>query len=306
MADVAVLVMAYGTPAGLDEVEDYYTHIRRGRAPTPELLADLVARYEAIGGASPLRDITERQAAGLQAQLESRETGRFEVFLGMKHAAPFIEDATERIVAAGHDDVVGLVLAPHRSGLGVGQYHERARAALGRDVRFRGIESWYRHPDYIGYLGDEVATAMERVPEPARARTHVLFTAHSLPTRIVAEGGTYPMQLRETAELVSERLDLQRRSIAWQSAGRTSEPWLGPDILEVLPALADAHGMEAVVVCPCGFVADHLEVLYDVDIEAHQVAAEHGLEMQRTAMPNDDPRLLSLLADVVIERASSR
>jgi ferrochelatase len=306
VADTAVLVMAYGTPAGLDDVEAYYTHIRRGRAPTPELLADLVRRYQAIGGVSPLREITERQAAGLQVQLDHREAGRFAVFLGMKHASPFIEDAAERILASGHDDIVGLVLAPHHSGLSVGQYHERARAALGDDVRFRGVESWYRHPDYVAYLSDEIAAAIERVPEPGRGRTHVLFTSHSLPSRIVEAGDTYPMQLRETAELVSDRLDLQRRSIAWQSAGRTPDPWLGPDILEVLPALADAHGMEAVVVCPCGFVADHLEVLYDIDIEAHQVAAEHGLELQRTAMPNDDPRLLSLLADVVIEHASQR
>lgn len=308
MADappVAVLLMAYGTPRRPQDIEAYYTHIRRGRPPEPAALADLEARYEALGGVSPLREITESQAHGLQETLDRDQPGRYLVHLGMKHAAPFIEDGAARIAEAGHERVVGLVLAPHHSRMSVGAYHARARAALGEQRHYEAVGSWHLHPGYVDLVARNVAVALDRVPADRRAATHVLFTAHSLPARIVDEGDTYPIQLRGSAEATTARLrelgvDLRLRpSVAWQSAGRTADRWLGPDILEVLPKLADAHELRAVVVAPVGFVSDHLEVLYDVDIEARGVAEQHGLVLERTAMPNNDPRFLEVLADVV-------
>lgn len=306
MAETGVLVMAYGTPRDPNELEDYYTHIRRGRPPSPEQLAELRSRYDAIGGLSPLREITAEQVAGIQSALDEREPGRFRVALGLKHAPPFIENAVEELVAADVEEAVGLVLAPHHAHMSVGQYHERARAAVGRRLAYVPVERWYDRPRYLDLLAEAVGGALARLPADRRDAAHVVFTAHSLPARIVDAGDTYPVQLRETAQAVSERLGLRRRSIAWQSAGRTDERWLGPDLLEVLPALARAHGVRAVVVCPCGFVADHLEVLHDVDLEARRVAEEHGLVLERTAMPNADRRFTSLLADVVVDHLPAR
>lgn len=291
-----VLVMAYGTPASPADVEAYYTHIRRGRAPTPELLADLRRRYDAIGGSSPLAARTRAQVDGLAAALGPGYTVR----LGQKHAAPFIEDGLEELVAAGGADVVGLVLAPHYSALSVGLYHERARAAAAaHGASYHGVGAWHRRPVLVDLLAERVTAAVSRLGLPASARVEVLFTAHSLPQRALAlDDPSYPDQLLETATAVAAVAGLGRWRTAWQSAGRTADPWIGPDILEVLPALA-AEGTEGVVVCPAGFVSDHLEVLFDIDIEARAVAEAAGLRLERTASFNDDPRFVALLADLV-------
>jgi ferrochelatase len=274
-----VLVMAYGTPASADDVEAYYTAIPRGRPPTPEQLADLQRRYDAIGGVSPLLERTRAQVAALQAALG----GGYRVALGQKHAAPFIEDGRADLIALEVDRIVGLVLAPHYSALSVGQYEDRATP----DVMIR---SWHTEDGLIELLADRVRDAGGAQPD-----TEVLFTAHSLPARIVDMGDPYPDQLRETAEAVASRAGVSRWRVAWQSAGRTPEPWLGPDILEVIPSIDASH----VVVCPVGFTSDHLEVLYDVDIEARRVAEAAGKTLTRTASLNDDPRFIAVLADVV-------
>jgi ferrochelatase len=289
-----VLVMAYGTPARPDDVEPYYTHIRRGRPPTPELLADLRRRYDAIGGVSPLAARTRAQADGVAAALGDGVV----VALGHKHAAPFVEDGLAQLAAAGVSRVVGLVLAPHYSAMSVGQYHERASAAAtAAGLPYRGIGSWHRHPVLVELLAERVRAARDRLPAGAVVET--LVTAHSLPERARDQDHpSYPDQLHETAEAVAAAAGLDRWRVAWQSAGRTADPWIGPDILEVLRQLP-AEGVEAVVVCPAGFVSDHLEVLYDVDIEARQVAAELGLALERTASFNDDPRFVALLASLV-------
>ena len=291
-APAGVLVMAYGTPASPDDVEAYYTHIRRGRPPTPELLADLQRRYGAIGGTSPLAARTGAQAAALGAALGDGHV----VSLGQKHAAPFIEDGVAELRAAGASRIVGLVLAPHYSALSVGQYHERAAAAAG-ELPYAGIRSWHRHPLLVDLLAERVAAARSRLPAGAVVET--LFTAHSLPERaLTLDAPSYPEQLQETAEAVAGAAGLDRWRVAWQSAGRTADPWIGPDILEVLRSLP-AEGVEAVVVCPAGFVSDHLEVLYDVDIEARGVAAGAGLALERTSSFNDDARFVAVLASVV-------
>jgi len=298
-----VLVMAYGTPATPGEVEGYYTHIRRGRPPTPELLADLKRRYDAIGGSSPLAARTRAQVAGVRGALGAG----FAVALGQKHAAPFIEDGAADLAAAGATEVVGLVLAPHYSAMSVGQYHERASAAVeAAGGSYRGIGSWHRHPVLVGLLAERVAAARARLGLPEGAVVETVFTAHSLPERARAlDDPSYPDQLQGTAEAVAEAAGLDRWRVAWQSAGRTADPWIGPDIGEVLRSLP-AEGVEAVVVCPAGFTSDHLEVLFDVDVEARQVAAEAGLALERTASFNDDPRFVALVASLVTGEPARR
>ena len=289
--------MAYGTPETPDDVEAYYTHVRRGRPPTSEQLAELEQRYEAIGGTSPLLRLTLGQALGLARALGDG----WDVELGMKHAPPFIEDGMAALDSRGVRRVVGLVLAPHYSALSVGQYAARAMASTavteGR-VELTMVESWHLAPGYIDLLARRVVEAHDRLRVTDRERVEVVFTAHSLPTRILETGDPYPRQLEETAVAVAERAGVKRWSVAWQSAGRTPEPWIGPDLLSVLGERAGA-GVEGVVVCPAGFVSDHLEILYDLDIEARQVAEGLGLAFARTESANDDPGFCATLADVV-------
>jgi ferrochelatase len=308
-ARTAVVVMAYGTPRTPDDVEAYYTHIRRGRPPTPELLAELKGRYDALGGVSPLARRTESQRAGLQAALDQRAPGRFTAVLGQKHAAPFIEDAVEQVAAGGFEHVVGLVLAPHYSGFSVGQYQERLRdAADAKGLKAAAIDSWHLEEAYLTFLTTAVSDALADLSERVdRHKVKVLFTAHSLPERVLA-GDPYPDQLRQSAAEVAARVGLHRWagwSIAWQSAGRTPEPWRGPDILTVIRQLAGTGRAEGVLVCAQGFVADHLEVLYDLDIEAKKVADEVGLAFARTRSLNDDPDVLAALADRVVAAADT-
>ena len=294
----AVVLMAYGTPRCRDEIAPYYTDIRRGRPPTPEQLADLARRYEAIGGLSPLAERTESQRAGLARALDDRLPGRCQVVLGLKHADPKIESAAADLRTTDVDEIVGLVLAPHYSAFSIGQYLDRLQAAVG-DVPVVGVRSWATEPAFVRFLADQVKRGLADLPE----RTTVLFTAHSLPERIVAAGDPYPDELRATAVAVAECVGLsdERWGLAWQSAGRTPEPWLGPDILEVISQLAEAQGPgTGVLVCACGFVADHLEVLYDLDIEAARRAADVGLAFARTGCVNDDPAVLGALADRVV------
>ncbi|MGI8809350.1 MAG: ferrochelatase [Acidimicrobiales bacterium] len=288
--------MAYGTPATPDDVEAYYTHVRRGRPPTEEQLADLRRRYDAIGGTSPLLERTQEQAAGIQAALGEG----FRVELGMKHAPPFIEDGVAVLVEAGISRIVGLVLAPHYSALSVGEYAKRADAAAAEaGVSLTMVSSWHLAPGYVDLLAGFVRDEQQRLgTEPVE----VVFTAHSLPTRILAMGDPYPDQLAETAKEVAAQAGVDRWSVGWQSAGRTPEPWIGPDILAVLPALADA-GVAGVVVCAAGFVSDHLEVLFDLDVEARAAAEKLGLAFARTRSPNADPAFCATLAGVVRSHA---
>ncbi len=300
----AVVVMAYGTPRTKDEILPYYTDIRRGRPPTDEALQDLIDRYEAIGGLSPLKKLTEDQRDALQRELDVLDPGHYQVFLGLKHATPFIEEAVEDVAAQGFTRIVGLVLAPHYSSYSIGQYMGRVReTAAPHGIAVSGVESWARNDEFIDFLANDMKKKLAAMPE----RTKVLFTAHSLPQRIIDGGDPYPDELRATAELVAERAGLTRWSqwsIAWQSAGRTPEPWIGPDILEVIDSISTTRGsddqIDGVLVSACGFVADHLEVLYDLDIEAAHRAESHGLAFGRTACVNDDPTVMASLARMVV------
>ena len=300
----AVLLMAYGTPRTPAEIEPYYTDIRRGRAPTPEQLADLVARYDAIGGISPLAARTEAQRDALQKALNEIAPDTYEVVLGLKHAAPMIEATVNELAVRGFQHIIGLVLAPHYSSFSIGQYMGRARAAAEpHGITVTAIDSWATEPAFVEFLAADLRSRLSAMP----ANTKVLFTAHSLPQRIIDAGDPYPDELRSTAEAVAIAAGLDSWSswsIAWQSAGRTPEPWIGPDILAVIDDLAASENASGVVVCACGFVADHLEVLFDLDIEARQHAQAKGLAFDRTSCVNDDATIMHALAQRVISAHS--
>ena len=320
MTDVTgVLVMAYGTAAGPDDIERYYTDIRGGRAPSASHLAELRERYAAIGNVFPLLDTTTAQAAGLVDRLNADGEGRFRAYLGMKHSSPFIPEGVAAMRADGIDRAVGIVMAPHWSGMSIETYVERTLQAIdqqGGGVEMSFVRSFHDHPAFVAYLADRVAETMATLSEDERRDATVLFTAHSLPTREVADGTLrclacdcdhacrYEAGLRRTGDLVAERLGLPDHRIAWQSVGRTADPWWGPSVDDVIPGLA-AEGRSAVVVCCAGFVADHLETLYDLDIEAAGAAREAGIPFARTRMPNADPGFCDVLADVVRDHLAS-
>ena len=294
--------MAYGTPRSAEEVEPYYTDIRRGRPPTPEALADLVARYDAIGGLSPLAKLTEDQRDGLQVALDEIEPDRFHVALGLKHADPKVEVASAELATAGFSKLIGLVLAPHFSSYSIGQYLDRTRQGVtdaGTATPVVGIESWATEPAFVDFLAADLKERLATMRADVDGSVRVLFTAHSLPQRIIDDGDPYPDELRSTAEAVAAKLGLTEGddwSIAWQSAGRTPEPWIGPDILEVIEDLGTGDGVDGVIVSAVGFVADHLEVLFDLDIEAAQRAEQVDLAFDRTACVNDEPSIMAALA----------
>jgi ferrochelatase len=304
---VGLLLMAYGTPSGPDDVERYYTDIRGGRPPSPEMLAELKERYAAIGNTFPLARITREQGEALVAELNRDRWGpEFFLYFGMKHSPPFVADAVGQMRMDGLEDAVGLVLAPHYSRMSIGSYIERVEKSLSPDgPRFTFVESWHDHPSFIDLLSDRVREARSTLSDEERANDLVVFTAHSLPTRILEWNDPYPDQLTHSAEAVAVRLGLDRFTIGWQSAGRTPDPWLGPGLEEVIEkAVADGH--TAVVVCPCGFVADHLEILYDVDIEAQEVANRTGTRLVRTESMNADPEFIRVLASVVRDHLRAR
>jgi protoporphyrin/coproporphyrin ferrochelatase len=302
-----VLVMAHGTPRSLEDLPAFYTEIRRGHPPSPELLADLEARYRAIGGTSPLNELTDAQVAEVAAALERRAPGRFEVASGAKFASPRIEDAAAQLTKRHLHHVIGVVLAPHSSRLSVGEYERRARRALAGSgdqptAVLEMIDHWYDQPGFVALVAERVGHAVGTIGETADV--HVLFTAHSVPTRVVDDGDTYPEQLEESARLVAQAAGLSAWSVAWQSAGRTPEPWLGPDVNDAIAELA-AAGTAGVVVCPIGFVSDHLEVLYDLDIEAAATAERNGVAFARTVSLNAEPGLGEVLAGVVLSAVGS-
>lgn len=311
---IGVLVMAYGTAAGPEDIERYYTDIRGGRAPSPEHLQELRDRYEAIGNVFPLGETTAAQAAGIVERLNADDDGQaYRAYLGMKHSPPFIPDGVDRMRDDGIERGIGIVMAPHWSGMSVETYVERVQRAAGDHAerpRFTFVRRYHDHPAFVTFLTDRVAEALRELSDDERGGAAVIFSAHSLPVRTLDDGTQrcktcdcddscrYRDGLQETADLVAERLGLEAYTIAWQSAGRTADPWWGPPVDDVIQQLA-MQGHTAVVVCSAGFVADHLEVLYDLDIEAKQIAQEAGIAFTRTRMPNADPAYLDVLAQVV-------
>jgi protoporphyrin/coproporphyrin ferrochelatase len=278
--------MAYGSPSRSEDVAAYLEDIRGGRPVSPEAVDELEERYRRIGGGSPLNDITERQRAALEQELG------IPVYVGMKHWTPRISEAAERALAGGAERVIGLVLAPHYAGMSIGGYQRQLEEALAGRAELTFISSYHAYEPLIDLLAERIGNT----------DAHVVFTAHSLPARILDEGDPYKDQLLETSQLVAEKARIPSWSFAFQSESPTGEPWLGPDILDELERL-HAEGVRKVLVTPIGFVADHLEIYWDIDTEAREKAAELGLELERIESLNDDPAFIRVLAGVVTQPA---
>jgi len=308
--------MAYGTPSSPDEIEPYYTDIRGGRKPTPELLQELTERYQLIG-MTPLLEITREQARALQAQLGDG----YRVYIGMKHWHPYIAETVEQIArdASQFNRMIAIALAPHYSKFSIDGYIQRVREAMTKsnlalDVTF--VESWNDHPLYLRSIAERMLAARDAMGAKDWEGIDVIFSAHSLPERILQSGDPYPQELRETCEGVAPLIGLKQWRFAYQSAGRTGEKWLGPELLATLDEIASRRGSPSgypgatarvaptnrVLIAPIGFVADHLEVLYDIDIQAMEHAAKLGIELRRIESPNATPTFIAALADIVREK----
>ncbi len=296
MAKRAILMMAYGSPNTLEDIEPYYTDIRRGRKPTPELLHELTERYKAIGignGNSPLLNTTIAQAENLE-----KATG-IPVYLGMRHWNPWIREAVLEMKNDGVDEVIGVVMAPHYSEMSIARYVQNVEDGMklhGAEMNFSFIKSWHNHPLFISALNEKIDAAMELFNKDEEP--FVIFTAHSLPEKILLNNDPYKIQLLETCDLLSEMADIPQWSFAFQSAGRTEEKWLGPDLLEEIKKLSH-EGVKSILVCSVGFITDHLEVMYDIDIEAKKYAADLGIHLERTASLNAHPLIAETIKDIL-------
>ena len=289
MTDLAVVLMAYGSPDRLDDVPAYYADIRGGRPIRPDLLASLVERYRRLGieDSNPLNAITEETRAALEAELG------VPVLTGMKHWQPRIAEAAQAALGTGARTIVGLVLAPHYSRGSIAGYRQQLEQGIAGRAEIVFVDSWHDEPGLIALLADRVR----------RTDAHVVFTAHSLPARVLEGGDPYEQQLLETSRLVAEAADVPEWSFSYQSESPTGEPWLQPDIPDHLATLHD-RGVESVFLCPVGFVSDHLEIRWDLDVEANERATELGMSYDRIEMPNADPRFIGVLAGIVRRTAA--
>ncbi|EJV68860.1 ferrochelatase 2 [Bacillus wiedmannii] len=300
---IGLLVMAYGTPESLDDVEAYYTHIRHGHKPSEEALQDLIGRYKAIGGISPLAKITKEQAHKLTDSMNNIFTEyEFTCYLGLKHIAPFIEDAVEEMKRDGIEQAISIVLAPHYSTFSIKAYNDRAirlSEEIGGPV-IEPIEQWYDEPKFISYWVDQIKETFTKIEDKEKAV--VIFSAHSLPEKIIAAGDPYVEQLQHTADLIAEAANIQNYTTGWQSAGNTPDPWIGPDVQDLTRDLFEERRYESFIYCPVGFVAEHLEVLYDNDYECKVVTDELNVAYFRPNMPNSQSVFIDCLAEIVSKK----
>ncbi|HET9455184.1 MAG TPA: ferrochelatase [Gemmatimonadaceae bacterium] len=292
----AILIMAYGSPQTPDDVGPYFTHIRHGRAPSPEAIAELQQRYARVGGVTPLHRHTDQVAEKLRDLLAAEGTPT-PVYVGMKHWHPFIKETVRTMFDDGIRYARAIVLAPHYSKMSIGQYRgylDEALSTLPEPMTIDLVESWHRQPEFVAMMADLVRAGLAKFPEAERGSVRVVFSAHSLPLRIRTWGDPYESELRESARAVAEHAGIRQWGWAWQSAGATGEPWLGPDILDYLDELA-AEGVKHVLQVPIGFVSEHLEVLFDIDLEAKQKAAQLGMHLERTELPNARPEFIAAI-----------
>jgi ferrochelatase len=298
-----LLVMAYGTPTKEEEIEPYYTHIRHGRKPEPEALQDLKDRYQAIGGVSPLAKITEDQANALAEKLnELQNETEYKVYIGLKHITPFIEEAVETMAKDGIKEAVSIVLAPHYSTFSVKSYNARAKEeAEKHGIVMSSVVDWYKEPGFIQFWADGIKEIYDDMPEEEQEKAVMIISAHSLPEKIIQDGDPYPEQLQTTAQLISEATGITNYETGWQSEGNTPDPWLGPDVQDLTRDLYNEKGYRSFIYAPVGFVADHLEVLYDNDYECKVVCDEVGAKYYRPEMPNVAPLFIETLANVVLK-----
>ncbi|WP_267651141.1 ferrochelatase [Listeria welshimeri] len=302
---VGLLVMAYGTPYKDEDIERYYTDIRHGHTPSEEMIADLRGRYHAIGGLSPLAKITEAQAYGLEEVLnKSQEEVEFKTYIGLKHIEPFIEDAVEAMHKDGIKEAISIVLAPHYSSFSVEAYNKRAKDTADKlgGIEIKAINEWYKQPKFINMWAERINETAKQIPADGLMDTVLIVSAHSLPEKIKQHNDPYPDQLQETADLIFEKVVVPHYALGWQSEGKTGEPWLGPDVQDLTRALYGKEKYKHFIYTPVGFVAEHLEVLYDNDYECKVVTDEVGAAYHRPPMPNADPEFLEVLKTVVWEK----
>lgn len=295
-----VLLLAYGGPESLDDIPAYLLDIRGGRETPQSLIDEITHRYEQIGGRSPLLEITQRAAGKLSAKIG------LPVYCGMRHWHPYIQDVVARMAADGIRHIIAVCMAPHYSMMSIGAYRKKVEEALavsGEDISLSFVESWGTQPDYLEGIMASVRQALGRFPADIQGSVKVIFTAHSLPASILERGDPYDKQLRETAGLLADQLALppDRWTFSFQSAAQTGTPWLGPAIEALVPELAQ-QGEKNLLIAPIGFIADHVEVLYDLDIGVQQIAAQQGVRVERAKTLNDDDLLIEALAQLVGER----
>ncbi|MCA0992298.1 ferrochelatase [Pseudalkalibacillus hwajinpoensis] len=306
---MGLLVMAYGTPYKEEDIERYYTHIRRGRKPSDEQLKDLQDRYKAIGGISPLAKITEDQAKGLEAHLNKvQDEIEFKLYIGLKHIEPFVEDAVQEMHNDGIEEAVSIVLAPHFSTFSIKSYNGRAKQEaekIGGPV-IHSVESWYDEPKFISYWAKRIKAIFDDMSDQEREKAVLIVSAHSLPEKIIANGDPYPDQLKETANLIVEESGVKNVAIGWQSEGNTPDPWIGPDVQDLTRDLHEKQGFTSFVYAPVGFVADHLEVLFDNDYECKVVTDEIGANYYRPEMPNAQDEFIEILSTVVLKELNHK
>ncbi|WP_163537120.1 ferrochelatase [Gracilibacillus sp. YIM 98692] len=304
---IGLLVMAYGTPYKEADIERYYTHIRHGRKPSQEMLDDLTERYQAIGGISPLARITKEQASAIENRLnEMQDDVEFAAYLGLKHIEPFIEDGVKNMADDGIDQAISIVLAPHYSTFSVKAYNGRAQEEAEKyGIDIQSVESWYDAPGFIEYWKHAIQGEFEKMSEEEKKEAVLVVSAHSLPEKILKDGDPYPKQLERTAELIQQEAGVENVEIGWQSEGNTPDPWLGPDVQDLTRDLFEQKGYRSFVYAPVGFVADHLEVLYDNDFECKVVCDELEANYYRPPMPNVHPIFIETLANVVFHKCKS-
>lgn len=304
-APTGVLLMAYGTPDTIEDVEQYYINVRGGRMPSAEQVENLTSRYQAVGGHTPLTALTRQVTEKLQAHLDAETPATYRVYFGMKYWQPLIPDVVKHMHADGIRQIIGLALAPHYSKISIGGYKkqvERAQEDLGEEMELRMVESWQAQPKFRHMIADRISEGLLKFPADVRDQVTVLFSAHSLPERVLAWGDSYPQELNESARGIAEMMVLPDWRFTFQSQGETGDPWLGPDVLDTLEVLA-AEGKKYILQVPFGFVSDHLEILYDIDIECKHKAAELGMRLERIRLPNADDEFIDLLATIVHEQS---
>lgn len=302
---IGVLIMAYGGPNSLEEIPGYLADIRNGRCTTPAILEEITHNYTLIGGKSPLLEFSTQQVEAVKAKLDP---DKFKVYMGMRHWAPWIEDVVGQMIDDGITRAVALVLAPHYSKLSVAKYHAKVADGLEMyrgQIDFEFIDSYHNEPLLIEAFANRVEDGLSRWPEEEQDDVHVIFSAHSLPVRIIKMGDPYDTQLRETAQLVADKAGLPNSQWSWsyQSAGGSPEPWLGPQLEDYIPELAE-QGIKNMISIPVGFVSDHVEILFDIDIQAQEAAQESGVRLERPPALNDDPLYIQVLVDLIEERAT--
>lgn len=303
MTKKAVLIMAYGTPSSVDRMQCYLSDIRGGRPMSEEFVAEFRHRYELIGG-SPLTGLTYDQAKKTSDVLRQRGYD-WPVYIGMRHWSPWIKDAVGQMYLHGIEEAVGIVMAPHYSSMSIGRYWtkiEEAQQMHGTAIKFSFVNSWYRQPNFLQAVENHIRAGYEKFAPEVRDKVKLVFSAHSLPARLLKMGDPYDDELKSNAQIIAERLGNVDWMFSYQSAAHTGEPWLGPQIEDVVMDLAK-EGYKYVLVAPIGFVCDHVEILYDIDIEARQIAQENGMQLERIASMNSDPLFIEAIADAVVAAA---